>query len=138
MWGLRQFATQPESYHDASQSASLPSMLAYASGLTDGFPTMNAYPSCTYARSNPSFKMRLLCLASVIGLVGTAISEPAITADSYFGKESPIAKAGVLANIGPDGAKCHGAKVRCTTLASSSTHPLSVWHRDCQSKYGRS
>jgi len=129
MWGLRQFATQPESYHDASQSASLPSMLAYASGLADDFPTMNAYPGCTYARSNPSLKMRLLCLASVIGLVGTAISEPSTTADSYFGKESPIAKAGLLANIGPDGAKCHGAKVRRTTVASfihSSTFSLAL------------
>ncbi|KAI0279175.1 glucoamylase [Russula aff. rugulosa BPL654] len=129
MWGLRQFATQPESYHDASQSASLSSILAYASGLTDGFPTMNAYPSCTYARSNPSLKMRLLCLVSVIGLVGTAISEPAITADSYFGKESPIAKAGVLANIGPDGIKCHGAKSGIV-IASPSPAYLATWVRD--------
>jgi len=60
--------------------------------------------------------MRLLCLAGVFGLVGTAISEPA-TADSYFGKESPIAKAGHLANIGPDGKISSGAKVRRTTLA---------------------
>jgi hypothetical protein len=100
----------PESYHDASH------ILAYASGLTTDFPTINAYPSCTYARSKPSLKTRLLCLAGVFGLVGTAISESA-SADSYFVKESPIARAGVLANIGPDGAKCHGAKVRRTTLA---------------------
>jgi hypothetical protein len=139
MWGLRQFTMLPESYHDASQFASLPRMLAYASGLTSDFPTKNAYPSCTYARSKPSLKMRLLCLAGVFGIVGTAISEPA-TADSYFGKESPIAKAGLLANIGPSGKKSSGAKVRHTTLAyfTSSTHPLSVWDRDCQSKYRRS
>jgi hypothetical protein len=116
MWGLRQFTTLPESYHDASQFASLPRVLAYASGLTSDFPAINAYPRCTYARSKPSLKMRLLCLASVFGLVGTVISEPA-TADSYFGKESPIAKAGLLANIGPDGKKSSGAKVRRTTLA---------------------
>ena len=117
MWGPRQFAMMPESYHDASQFASLPRMLAYASGLTTDFPTINAYPSCTYARSKPSLKMRLLCLASVFGLVGTAISEPAATtADSYFSNESPIAKAGLLANIGPDGKKSSGAKVLRTTL----------------------
>jgi len=139
MWGLRQFATLPESYHDASHFESLPRMLAYASGLTSDFPTINSYPRCTYARSKLSLKMRLLCLASVFGLVGTAISEPA-TADSYFGKESPIAKAGLLANIGPNGKKSSGAKVRRITLAyfTSFTHPLSVWHCDCQSKYRRS
>jgi hypothetical protein len=139
MWSLRQFATLPESYRDASHFAPLPRMLAYASGLTSDFPTIDAYPRCTYARSKPSLKMRLLCLASVFGLVGTAISESA-TADSFFGKESPIAKAGLLANIGPDGKKSSGAKVRCTTLAylTSSTHPLSVWHCDCQSKYRQS
>lgn len=128
MWGLRQFATLPESYHDASHFASLPRMLAYASGLTSDFPTINAYPRCTYARSKPSLKMRLLCLASVFGLVGTAIFEPA-TADSYFGKESPIAKAGLLANIGPNGKKSSGAKVRHTALAyfiHSSTFSLAL------------
>jgi hypothetical protein len=91
-------------------------MLAYASGVTSDFPTINAYPGCNYARSKPSLKMRLLCLASVFGLVGTAISEPA-AADSYFGNESPIAKAGLLANIGPNGKKSSGAKVRRTTPA---------------------
>jgi hypothetical protein len=128
MWGLRQFAMLPESYHDASQFASLPRMLAYASGLTSDFPTINEYPSCTYARSKPSLKMRLLCLAGVFGLVGTAISEPA-TADSYFAKESPIAMAGLLANIGPNGKKSSGAKVRRATLAyfiRSSTYSLAL------------
>lgn len=32
--------------------------------------------------------------------------------DSYIVKESPIAKSGLLANIGPDGLKSSGAKVR--------------------------
>lgn len=35
-----------------------------------------------------------------------------VTVDSYIGKESPIAKAGLLANIGPDGSKSSGASVR--------------------------
>jgi len=31
--------------------------------------------------------------------------------DAYIAKESPVARAGLLANIGPDGAKSSGAKV---------------------------
>jgi glucoamylase len=65
--------------------------------------------------------MRILCLASVIGLVGSAISQPA-NADSYFGTESPIAKAGLLANIGPNGAKSSGAKVCCMSYNASIPH----------------
>ena len=34
------------------------------------------------------------------------------TVDSYIERESPIAKAGLLANIGPSGSKSSGAKVR--------------------------
>ena len=36
---------------------------------------------------------------------------PCETVDSYITTESPIAKAGVLANIGPNGARSMGAKV---------------------------
>jgi hypothetical protein len=115
MWALRQFSMLPESYHDASQFATLPRMLAYASGLTSDLP-LNAPPRCTHVRPKPSLKMRLLCLASVIGLVGTSISQPT-NASSYFTAESPIAKAGLLANIGPNGAKSSGAKVRRTMPA---------------------
>ena len=102
-------------YNDAPQLASLPRFLAYASGLTDNLPS-NAPPRCTHVRPKPSLKMRLLCLASVFGFVGTSISPPS-NASSYFSTESPIAKAGLLANIGPNGAKSSGAKVRCTAPA---------------------
>ena len=102
-------------YNDASQLASLPRFLAYASGLTDNLPP-NAPPRCTHVRPKPSLKMRLLCLASVFGFVGTSISPPS-NASSYFSTESPIAKAGLLANIGPNGTKSSGAKVRCTAPA---------------------
>jgi hypothetical protein len=112
MRALRPFATLPEAYPDASQFALLPRMLAYASGLTSDFP-INAHPGCTHARPKPSLKMRLLCLASVFGLVGTSVFQPT-NADSYFSTESPIAQTGLLANIGPNGAKSSGAKVHRT------------------------
>lgn len=79
--------------------------------------------------SQPSLKMRLFRLASVFGFMGTAIFEPT-TADSYFQKESTIAKAGLLANIGPDRKKSSGAKVCHTTLAyfiHLSTSGLALW-----------
>jgi len=75
--------------------------------------------------------MRLLCLAGVFGLVGTAISEPT-TADSYFAQESPIAKAGLLANIGPDGKKSSGAKSGIVIASPNTVDPnyLYTWVRD--------
>jgi glucoamylase len=48
--------------------------------------------------------------------MGTSISPPA-NAASYFNTESPIANAGLLANIGPNGTKSSGAKVCRTTPA---------------------
>jgi glucoamylase len=54
--------------------------------------------------------MRILGLASVFGLLGSAVSQ-STSADAYFSTELPIAKAGLLANIGPNGAKSSGAEV---------------------------
>ncbi|KAI0304306.1 glucoamylase [Multifurca ochricompacta] len=75
--------------------------------------------------------MRILCLASVFGLVGSAISQ-STTADAYFGTESTIAKAGLLANIGPSGAKSSGAKSGIVIASPSTTNPnyLFTWVRD--------
>jgi len=123
MWALRQFTTLPEPYPDVS----FPRMLAYASGLTSDFE----HPRCAHVRPKPSLKMRLLCLASVIGLVGTSISQPT-NVDSYFGKESPIAKDGLLANIGPSGKKSSGAKPGIVIASPSTDNPnyLYSWVRD--------
>ena len=41
----------------------------------------------------------------------TAVIAQSTSVDSYISTESPIAKAGLLANIGPSGAKSNGAKV---------------------------
>ena len=54
--------------------------------------------------------MRILGLASFFGLLGSAVSQ-STSADAYFSNELPIAKAGLLANIGPSGDKSSGAKV---------------------------
>lgn len=43
-------------------------------------------------------------------LLATALAQTAIV-DSYIATEFPIAKAGLLANIGPAGSKSSGAKV---------------------------
>ena len=114
MWTPRHFSMLPESYHDTSQPALLPRMFACASGLASDFPVND--PGYAHARPKLSLKMRLFCLAGVFGLVGTSISQPA-NVDSYLNTETPIAKAGLLANIGPNGSKSSGAKVRRTTPA---------------------
>jgi hypothetical protein len=51
-----------------------------------------------------------LRLVSALGLCASAFAQSS-TVDSYTSTESPIAKAGVLANIGPSGAKSSGAYV---------------------------
>lgn len=137
MWTLGRSTSSPESYQVASQPAvpSLPrpGILAYASGLTSGFP-INGYPHCTNARPKLSLKMRILCLVSVFGIVGSTIS-PTPTADSYFTKEASIAKTGLLANIGPDGSKSSGAKVCHKHRRNTPIDAVSVWSSHCQSEY---
>ncbi|KAI0248612.1 glucoamylase [Lactifluus subvellereus] len=75
--------------------------------------------------------MRILCLASVFGLWGTTISQPS-SVDTYLRAELPIAKAGLLANIGPDGAKSSGAKTGIVIASPSIKDPdyLFTWVRD--------
>ncbi|KAF8906144.1 glucoamylase [Mucidula mucida] len=52
--------------------------------------------------------------------------------DAYIASESPIAKAGVLANIGPDGSKASGAKAGVVIASPSQQDPdyLFTWTRD--------
>ncbi|PPQ92630.1 hypothetical protein CVT25_007709 [Psilocybe cyanescens] len=52
--------------------------------------------------------------------------------DSFVASESPIAKAGLLANIGPSGAKSSGAKAGVVIASPSNTNPnyLFTWTRD--------
>ncbi|PBK75115.1 glucoamylase [Armillaria solidipes] len=52
--------------------------------------------------------------------------------DAYVASESPIAKAGVLANIGPSGSKSAGAKAGVVIASPSTSDPnyLYTWTRD--------
>ncbi|GJJ06654.1 hypothetical protein Clacol_000849 [Clathrus columnatus] len=55
-----------------------------------------------------------------------------VDVDSYVQSETPIAKAGVLANIGPDGALSSGAAPGVVIASPSTTNPdyLFTWTRD--------
>lgn len=54
------------------------------------------------------------------------------TVDAYLASESPIAKAGLLANIGPSGSKSQGAKTGVVIASPSKENPdyLYTWTRD--------
>ena len=132
-------ARQPELSYDVSpfQFAMLPSMFAYATGITSDF-SINSNPRCTHIRPKPSLKKRLLCLAGIFGLISTTITQ-SDTAGAYFKSELPIAKAGLLANIGPNGADSSGAKVYVRIAPDTArTYPPSVWDCDCEPEYQRS
>jgi glucoamylase len=63
--------------------------------------------------------------------VGSAWAQSS-AADAYVASESPIAKAGLLANIGPSGSKSSGAKSGIVIASPSSVNPdyLFTWTRD--------
>ncbi|KAF8162773.1 glycoside hydrolase family 15 protein [Crassisporium funariophilum] len=72
--------------------------------------------------------MRFVALSS-LAYCATVLGQ---NIDSYMQKESPIAKAGVLANIGPSGAKASGAAAGIVIASPSTTNPdyLFTWTRD--------
>ncbi len=53
--------------------------------------------------------MRFTFLATIVGLAVGALAQSS-AADAYVASEGPIAKTGVIANIGSSGSKSHGAK----------------------------
>ncbi|KAI0270004.1 glucoamylase [Gloeopeniophorella convolvens] len=76
--------------------------------------------------------MRLASLFSALGLTGSVLELSTTDVDAYVERETPAARAGLLANIGPDGAKSHGA-LAGLVIASPSTHDpnyLYSWTRD--------
>ncbi|KAF9460753.1 glycoside hydrolase family 15 protein [Collybia nuda] len=74
--------------------------------------------------------MRLLLPTFLIGAV--CASAQTNTADTYLASESPIAKTGLLANIGSSGAKSQGAKPGIVIASPSHSNPdyLFTWTRD--------
>ncbi|KAF9046528.1 glucoamylase [Panaeolus papilionaceus] len=75
--------------------------------------------------------MRYLQLLSFISLAASVWSQSTVV-DKYVATESPIAKAGLLANIGPSGSKSSGAKAGLVIASPSTTNPdyLFTWTRD--------
>lgn len=63
--------------------------------------------------------------------VGLALAQSG-TVSSFIATESPIAKANLLANIGPNGSKVQGAKAGVVIASPSTTNPdyLFTWTRD--------
>lgn len=53
--------------------------------------------------------MRFTLLTTIVGLAVGAFAQSS-AADAYVASEGPIAKTGVIANIGSAGSKSHGAK----------------------------
>ncbi|KAF8070416.1 glycoside hydrolase family 15 protein [Lyophyllum atratum] len=77
--------------------------------------------------------MRWSLLSGVLLSVASAsVRGQSSTADTYLAAESPIAKANLLANIGPSGSKSQGAKAGIVIASPSSSNPdyLFTWTRD--------
>ncbi|KAF8964433.1 glycoside hydrolase family 15 protein [Flammula alnicola] len=74
--------------------------------------------------------MRVVLL-SALCYCATVFAQSSVV-DSYVATESPIAKAGLLANIGPSGSKSSGAKAGLVIASPSTTNPdyLFTWTRD--------
>ncbi|OCH92615.1 glucoamylase [Obba rivulosa] len=75
-------------------------------------------------------KMRNLLVCAAALLSGVVAQSSSVGA--YVSSESPIAKAGLLANIGPSGAKSSGAKPGVVIASPSTVNPdyLYTWVRD--------
>lgn len=80
-------------------------------------------------------KMRFLLL-SVVGFCASAFAQSSIV-DQYVLTQSPIAKAGVLANIGPSGSKSAGARVGVNgrVYRLSSRYTFEGWGCHCKSEH---
>ncbi|KAF8590894.1 carbohydrate-binding module family 20 protein [Ramaria rubella] len=72
---------------------------------------------------------RLLSFLSAFSLLALSAQQ---NVDSYVQSETPIAKAGVLANIGPNGSMSSGAAAGIVIASPSTTNPdyLFTWTRD--------
>jgi hypothetical protein len=68
-----------------------------------------------------------LTLLSTFTLWFSAIVAQSSIVDTYIASESPIAKAGLLANIGPNGSKCAGAEVLSRHLISADLSLIGLY-----------
>lgn len=69
---------------------------------------------------------------SALALSASAVASTSSTVDTYVSSEGPLARAGLLANIGPDGSKASGASAGVVVASPSTTSPNYVysWVRD--------
>ncbi|CAE7108142.1 unnamed protein product [Rhizoctonia solani] len=77
--------------------------------------------------------MRWISYLPLFGATALALVHPRqSTVDSFIASESPIAKAGVLANIGPNGSKDQGAASGVVIASPSTSNPdyVYAWTRD--------
>jgi glucoamylase len=66
-------------------------------------------------------------LFSTFGLwASTILTQPSLV-DKYVATETPRAAAGMIANIGPSGAKCSGAAVVSRRISSQAEHSWLMW-----------
>uniref|UniRef100_A0A8H7XMJ0 Glucoamylase n=1 Tax=Psilocybe cubensis TaxID=181762 RepID=A0A8H7XMJ0_PSICU len=70
-------------------------------------------------------------LLTTLAFCASVLAQSSVV-DSFVATESPIAKAGLLANIGPSGAKASGAKAGVVIASPSNNNPdyLFTWTRD--------
>ncbi|KAF5382462.1 hypothetical protein D9615_002737 [Tricholomella constricta] len=82
-------------------------------------------------------KMRVALLSAALGLCAGVFAQSSAVVDEYVAKMSPIAKAGVLANIGSNGSKSAGAKPGVVIASPSTYDPdyLYTWSRDAALVY---
>ncbi|EIN04857.1 glucoamylase [Punctularia strigosozonata HHB-11173 SS5] len=76
--------------------------------------------------------MRAFVVLSVVLASVSSVFAQTASAAAYATTEAPIAKAGVLANIGPSGSKSQGAKAGIVIASPSTSNPdyLYTWTRD--------
>ena len=76
----------------------------------------------------------MLCQLALSALTfsASAYASSSSNADTYISTEGPLARAGMLANIGPDGSKSSGASPGVVVASPSTTNPNYVytWVRD--------
>ncbi|KAG5645422.1 hypothetical protein DXG03_006246 [Asterophora parasitica] len=76
--------------------------------------------------------MRWSLLPVLLSLVSVGVYGQSSTVDTFLAAESPIAKANLLANIGPSGSKSQGAKAGVVIASPSRSDPdyVYTWTRD--------
>ncbi|KAF5385939.1 hypothetical protein D9615_002294 [Tricholomella constricta] len=76
--------------------------------------------------------MRWSILSALLSIVAVSVRGQSSTVDAFLAAESPIAKANLLANIGPSGSKSQGAKAGIVIASPSKSNPdyLYTWTRD--------